>query len=63
MNRDEYGDNPADKRTARFGRDLAFGVIKNTNACWRSVLHLSRQLKGKAITILRPDEFYELAKN
>ena len=38
-------DNLADKKAARYGRDLAFGVIKDTNACWRSVLHLSRQFK------------------
>ena len=35
----------ADNRASRHGRDLAFEVIKNTNACWRSVLHLGRQFK------------------
>jgi CRP-like cAMP-binding protein len=44
--------NPTDTRAARYGRDLAFGVMKNTNACWRSVLHLGRQfklVKGKEV--------------
>jgi CRP-like cAMP-binding protein len=49
---ENHMDNPAGKRDARYGRDLAFGVIKDTNACWRSVLHLSRQLnlvKGQEV--------------
>ena len=71
MIRDEY-DNPADKRAARYGRDLAFGVIKNTNANWRSVLHLSRQLKlakgaevpqGKELLFLERGKVYLMFQN
>ena len=37
--------NLADTRADRYGRDLAFENIKDTNASWRTVLHLSRQIK------------------
>jgi CRP-like cAMP-binding protein len=69
---ENHMDNPADKRATGYGRDLAFGVIKNTNACWRSVLHLSRQLKlakgeevqqGKDLLFLESGKVYLMFQN
>jgi len=72
MHKDEYNANPAEKRAGRHGRDLAFGVLKNTNACWRSVLHLSRQFKlakgaeveqGKDLLFLESGKVYLMFQN
>jgi CRP-like cAMP-binding protein len=59
-------------REAKYGRDLAFGDLKHTNDCWRSVLHLGRKVKlakgeeiqqGRDLLFLESGKVYLMFQN